>query len=257
MRNILTISKIMLKESRRDKIFIGLLLFLFLLFVFSVYISTLSLGTVARFIENTGMLGIAMVCLMVAILFGLFSLYREKDRNELYVLINRVPRYIYLLGRLLGTAYVITIFAFAAGLGIFLLTWFFGHVYAPELFWAVYWAVLEFTLLTGVGLFFYTIGLSFTLNSLMVLCVFIVGHSMNEAVESFVALGRLGNKLHLMAVKTISCIFPNFDMFDFRLAIVHAESIPVGQIAISTFYWVFYLSALLAVSSIIINRRDI
>jgi len=247
----------MLKESRRDKIFIGLLLFLFLLFVFSVYISTLSLGTVARFIENTGMLGIAMVCLMVAILFGLFSLYREKDRNELYVLINRVPRYIYLLGRLLGTAYVITIFAFAAGLGIFLLTWFFGHVYAPELFWAVYWAVLEFTLLTGVGLFFYTIGLSFTLNSLMVLCVFIVGHSMNEAVESFVALGRFGNKLHLMAVKTISCIFPNFDMFDFRLAIVHAESIPVGQIAISTFYWVFYLSALLAVSSIIINRRDI
>ncbi|MCD6352784.1 MAG: hypothetical protein J7M06_01050, partial [Proteobacteria bacterium] len=152
MRNILTISKITLKESRRDKIFIGLLLFLLLLFVFSVYISTLSLGTVARFIENTGMLGISMVCLMVAILFGLFSLYREKDRNELYVLINRVPRYIYLLGRLLGTAYVITIFAFAAGLGIFLLTWFFGHVYAPELFWAVYWAVLEFTLLTGVGL---------------------------------------------------------------------------------------------------------
>ena len=242
MRNILTISKITLKESRRDKIFIGLLLFLLLLFVFSVYISTLSLGTVARFIENTGMLGISMVCLMVAILFGLFSLYREKDRNELYVLINRVPRYIYLLGRLLGTAYVITIFAFVAGLGIFLLTWFFGHVCAPELFWAVYWAVLEFTLLTGIGIFFYTLGLSFTLNSLLVLCVFIVGHSMNEAVESFVALGRFGNKLHLMAVKTISCIFPNFDMFDFRLAIVHAESIPAGQIVVSTFYWVFYLN---------------
>lgn len=256
MQRILTISTIALKESLRDKIFIGLLIFLLLFFIFSIYISTLSLGTVARLIENTGMLGITLVSLMVAILFGLFSLYREKERNELYVLLNRVPRSVYLSGRLLGTGYVITLFSFFAGLGIFLLTWVFGKQCAPELFWAVYWAVLEFTLLTGIGIFFYSLGVGFTLNSILVLSLFVVGHSMNEAVQSFIALGRYGSKGHLLIVKLISCIFPNFDMFDFRLAIVHSEIIPWGQIALSTTYWLFYLVALVAASSAIINRRD-
>ncbi|MBN2468696.1 MAG: hypothetical protein JXD19_11165 [Deltaproteobacteria bacterium] len=257
MRDIITISTITIKESLRDKIFIGLVLFLVMLFLFSVYVSTLSLGTAARFIENTGMLGISLVCLMVSILFGLFSLYREKERNELYVLLNRVPRAHYLLGRLLGTAYIIVIFSFFAGFGIFLLTRFFGDIWVPRLFWAVYWAVLEFTLLIAVGFLFYTLGIGFTLNSLLVLATFIVGHSMNEAIQSFVALGRYGSKLHLLAVKTVSYIFPNFDTFDFRLAIVHAESIPMGAVVLATLYWFFYVAALVALSSFVINRRDI
>lgn len=257
MHNILTISRISLKESLRDKIFVGLVIFLLLSFVFALYISTLSLGTVGRFIENTGMLGISLACLMVSVLFGLFSLYREKERNELYVLLNRVPRSSYLLGRLLGAGYIIVLFAVFAGLGIFVLTWLFGKQLAPELLWGVFWAVLEFTLLTSIGFLFYALGVGFTLNSLLVLAVFVVGHSMNEAVESFIALGRYGSKMHLALVKGISYLFPNLDMFDFRLAIVHVEKIPLGQATLSTLYWFFYMVAVLAVSTAIINRRDI
>jgi len=80
---------------------------------------------------------------------------------------------------------------------------------------------------------------------------------MNEAVQSFVALGRYGSKIHLLLVKAIALVFPNFDKFDFRLAIVHAESIPIGQIALATGYWFFYLVAVMAASSYVINRRDI
>ena len=91
----------------------------------------------------------------------------------------------------------------------------------------------------------------------MVLSVFVVGHSMTEAVQSFIALGRYGSKLHLMLVKAISYIFPNFDMFDFRLAIVHSEHIPAGQVLLSSLYCFFYLAAVLAASSVIMNKRDI
>ena len=257
MQDIITISRIALKESIRSKIFIGLLIFLSLFFLISVYISTLSLGTVSRVIENVGMLGISLVCLAVAILFGLFSMYQEKDRNELYVILNRVPRHTYLIGRFLGTSYIIFIFAFFAGLGIFILTWVFGQKFAPEIFWAVYWAVLEFTLLTGIGLLFYALGVSFTLNSLIVLCMFFLGHSMDEAIQSFIGLGRYGSEFHLFLVKGISYIFPNFDMFDFRLAIIHSESIPAGRILLSSCYWFFYLMALLPVSTLAMKRRDI
>jgi hypothetical protein len=257
MGAILTVSKVALKESLRNKIFVGLVIFLLFLFIFSVYISTLSLGTVARFIENSGLLGVSLVCLAVSILFGLFTLYQEKDRNELYVLLNRVPRYAYLLGRFLGTSYILAIFGFFAGLGTFVLTWFFGNTYAPEIFWGVYWALLEFTLLAGIGILFYALGMGFTLNALMVISTFVLGHSMNEAIQSFKGLGVFGSKLHFAAVKTISYIFPNLDMFDFRLAIVHSETLPAGQVLLSSLYWFFYLVALLAASSAIINRKDI
>lgn len=257
MRGILTISKITLKEGYRGKIFVGLLFFVALFFVFSVYISALSLGTVSRVIENTGMLGISVVCLIVTILFGLFSLYQEKDRNELYVILNRVSRSSYILGRFLGSAYIIIIFSFFSGLGIFALIWIFGNKFAPELFWAVYWAILEFTMLMATGFLFYALQTSFTLNSIMVIAVFIVGHSLDEAVQSFVGLGRFGNKFHLMAVKTISYIFPNFDMFDFRLAIVHSENIPAGHILLSSVYWFFYTVALLFLCSFIMKQKDI
>lgn len=254
---ILTISQIALKESIRDRIFSGLLLFLGLFFLFSVYISSLSLGDAARFIENSGMLGISLVCLMVTILSGMFSLYREKERNELYLFLNRVPRHTYLLGRFFGTSYLIIIFSLLAGTSIFFLTWIFGHLIAFELFWAVYWSILEFTLLAGIGFLFFSSGTGFTLNSLMLIAVFVIGHSLTEAVQSFVGLGILGNKYHLMLVKSVSCLFPNFDMFDFRLAIVHAEPVVIGQVMTATCYWFFYLSAILSLSSAIFNRRDL
>lgn len=257
MKKILYISRIALKESVRDKIFVGLLIFLFLFFVFSVYISTLSLDTAARYIKNSGMLGISLVSLTVTILFGIFSIYREMDRNELYVILNRVPRHAYLIGRFLGASYIIAIFSFFAGTGIFVLTWVFGKTLAPELFWAVYWAILEYSLLTGIGLLFYSLGVSFTLNSLLLLAVYVVGHSLTEAVQSFIGLGQLGNPYHLAFVKAVSYLFPNFDIFDFRLAIVHGEALPAVQVIMASAYWFFYLVAVLALSTAIMNRRDI
>jgi hypothetical protein len=246
MRHIITISKIVIKESLRDRIFWGLLIFLGLFLVFSVYVSSLSLNTAARFIINFGMLGISIVCLTVSILFGMYSLYREKERNELYVLLNRIPRPAYILG-----------FSFIAGASIFLLAWIFGQRIAPELLWASYWAVLEFTMLTGIGMVFYSLGVTFTLNSLMLLAVYLVGHSMTEAIQSFIGLGQLGSKTHLTLVKFLSNVLPNFDMFDFRLAIVHGEALPPGQVLMVTLYWFCYLAALLLISSALMKKQDV
>jgi hypothetical protein len=257
MRHVITISKIAFKESLRDRIFWGLLVFLGLFLVFSVYVSSLSLNTAARYIINFGMLGISIVCLTVSILFGMYSLYLEKERNELYVLLNRIPRPAYILGRFLGTTYIILIFSFIAGAGVFLLAWIFGQRIAPELLWASYWAVLEFTMLTGVGMVFYALGMSFTLNSLTLLAVFLMGHSMTEAIQSFIGLGQLGSKYHLALVKFLAAVLPNFDMFDFRLAIVHAEALPMGQVVLVTVYWLFYLAALLCISAALMKKQDV
>ena len=87
--------------------------------------------------------------------------------------------------------------------------------------------------------------------------MFVFGHSFNEAIESFIALGRLGNPLHLGAVKVLSYILPNFDVFDFRLMLIHGESLRPWDLSLATLYGVFYLSAMLLLSIDRMNRSDI
>ncbi len=257
MRHIITIAKTTMIESVRDRVFIGLLFFLLFLLGFSAYLSTLSLGDTARVIQNSGMAGMALICLLVTILFGAFSLYREEERNELYVLLNRVPRPSYILGRFLGTAMIIIIFSLISGSALFLLTLLFGGVPAFGLAWAVLWNICEFTLLGGVAFLFYALGISFTLNAIMVIGIFIIGHSMTEAVESFIALGRFGSPLHLQSVKIISYLLPNFDLFDFRLEIIHQEPLPLNRVLLALLYWFSYLAALLTFAGASLKNRDL
>lgn len=257
VRAVLTIGNITLKESLRGRIFWGMLIFLALFLVFCVYISSLSLGTVARVIENTGMLGITLSCLLVTILFGLYALYQEKERNELYVIINRLPRAHYLLGRFLGAGYTVIIFSVLMGTGVFALTWLIGQKLAPELFLAAYMDILEFTLLIAFGLLFYTLGLTFTLNAFLCLAVFVLGHSFDEAIISFIGLGKFGSQGHKLFIEIVSYLFPNFDMFNFRLDIVHGALIPMEKIAYASGYWLFYLAAVLALAAAVMNRKDI
>jgi hypothetical protein len=254
---ILTVGSITLKESLRGRVFIGMLIFLALFLMFSVYISSLSLGTVARVIENTGMLGITLSCLLVTILFGLYSLYEEKERNELYVIINRIPRAHYLLGRFLGAGCIVVLFSLLMGLGVFALTYAVGQKTAPMLFIAVYTDILEFTLLIAFGLLFYSLGLTFPLNAFLCLAVFVLGHSFNEAILSFIALGRFGSQGHKLFIEIVSYLFPNFDIFDFRLDIVHDAVIPMGKLLYASTYWLFFVAAVLTLSAMVMNRKDI
>ena len=257
MRLILTVSKSVFKESLHGQLFYGLLVFLTIFLGFCVYISSLSLGEVGRVIANTGMLGITLLSLTCTILFGLYSLYQERERNELYVLLCRIPRSHYLLGRFTGTAAIIALFALLMGVGILILTWLMGNGPFFGIFFQVYMAILEFSMLLGIGFFFYTLGIGFTLNSFLTLAVFVLGHSFNEAIESFIALGRFGNPFYLSTIKVLSYILPNFDMFDFRLALIHGENIGMGNLLLASLYGIFYISMMLLLSIDRMNKSDI
>jgi ABC-type transport system involved in multi-copper enzyme maturation permease subunit len=257
MTQIFAISRLALLESVRNRVFTGLLVFLLLFLGFAIYVSTLSLGEVSRFIQNAGMAGMSLTGLSVVILFGLYSLYQEQDRYELYVLLIRVSRPAYLAGRFLGSVWILGLFSLIAGIGVFGVTWAFGHIVAPLLFWSVYWTVMEFALVAAVGILFYAMGIGFTLNALLLLAVYAVGHSLTEAIQSFIGLGVFGNPYHLQFVKILSHLFPNFDVFNFRLAIIHGDPLNWGRIGLSTLYGICYTTAVLSLAGALISRRDI
>lgn len=257
MQAVLSICKSVFKEGLHGQLFYALLVFLVVYLGFCVYISSLTLGESGRVIANSGMLGISLLGLICTILFGLYSLYQERDRNELYILTSRIPRSHYLLGRFFGTAAITACFVLIMGIGIFLLTWSIGNTPFPGIFFQVYMAILEFSMLLGIGFFFYSLGLGFTLNAFLTLAVHVLGHSFNEAIESFIALGRYGNPIHLAVIKGFSYILPNFDLFDFRLPLLHGEPVAMGNLSLSSLYGLLYISMLLLLAIDRMNKSDI
>ncbi len=257
MHPILTISRSVFKESLHGQLFYGLLVFLIIFLCFCVYISSLALGEVGRVIANTGMLGITLLSLTCTILYGLYSLYQERERNELYVLLSRIPRSHYLLGRFIGTAAITALFALLMGGGIFALTFFIGHTPFPGIFIQVYLAILEFSMLLGIGFFFYSLGIGFTLNSFLTLAVYVLGHSFTEAIESFIAMGSLGDPIYLGFIRILSYLLPNFDMFDFRLLLIHGDKIPIANLFLVSLYGLFYTATILLWSISLMNKSDI
>ena len=78
MPAVLSITRIMIKEVLRSRVFWGLMAFMLLFLGFAVYISSLCLDAPDRFILNAGMAGLSLVSLAATILVGLYTLYEEK-----------------------------------------------------------------------------------------------------------------------------------------------------------------------------------
>ena len=51
-------------------------------------------------------------------------------------------------------------------------------------------------------------------------------------------------------------LLPNMAIFDVKNAVVHAQPVPVGYLAATTFYGVSYIVALLAAGVWIFSKRD-
>lgn len=257
MPAVLSIIRIMIKETLRSRVFWGLMAFMLLFLGFAIYISSLSLDTPDRFILNASMAGLSLVGLAATILVGLYTMYEARNRYERYVLFNRIPRAGYLAGKFCGTVVILALFLAFSSAAVFLLTRIMAGVFAFEIFIAALWALLEFSLVMAVGILFYCLNTSFPLNAMMVMAVYGVGHSIRETLLSFQGLGRYGSELHYTLVKAVAVVFPDFDFFNFRLALLHHEPVPAGKILVSAGYWACYLAGLLLVSAWILRQKDI
>ena len=166
-------------------------------------------------------------------MWGCIPCTRRKNRCERYVLLNRIPRSRYLAGKFFGTTVILALFLACSSAAVFLLVRVVAGVYAFEIFVAALWTLVEFSLVMAVGILFYCLETGFSLNAMMVIAVYGVGHSIRETLLSFQGLGRYGSQLYYTLVKVVAVVFPDFDFFNFRLALIHHEPVPAGKILVS------------------------
>lgn len=99
------------REAVRARILYGLLAFALAACGYSVIVASLSLDQQARVVSDVGSASISLCAVLVAIVLGATSLYRELELKTIFPILARpLHRHEYLVGKYLGTLLTLVVF---------------------------------------------------------------------------------------------------------------------------------------------------
>jgi Cu-processing system permease protein len=101
------------REAARARLLLGVFALSLATCAYSLVIATLSLGNEARVVADLGALSFSLYGVIIAIILGSTSLYRELEYKTIFPILSRpIRRWEYLIGKYLGA--VLTVFVFIA-----------------------------------------------------------------------------------------------------------------------------------------------
>jgi hypothetical protein len=99
------------REAVRARLLIGVLALALATSVYSLVVATLSLHNELRVVADLGAASASLYAVVVAIILGSTSLYRELEHRTIFPILSRpVRRWEYLLGKYLGTLLTVAVF---------------------------------------------------------------------------------------------------------------------------------------------------
>ncbi|HEY1693687.1 MAG TPA: hypothetical protein VGG39_16075 [Polyangiaceae bacterium] len=109
---ILTIALNTYREAVRARLLLGVFAVALATCLYSLLVATLSLHNEARVVADLGAAAISLYGVLIAVVLGSTSLYRELEYKTIFPILSRpIRRWEYLLGKYAGT--VLTVFVFA------------------------------------------------------------------------------------------------------------------------------------------------
>ncbi len=129
-----------------------------------------------------------------------------------------------------------------------------GHIATVQLnLWpAVYLILLELLIITSVALLFSSFS-SPALSALFTLLIFLIGRWSSDLK---LIAETSSSTLTRVVFLSIYHLLPNLANFNFINETAHGQVAPVRLLISNTLYTVFYISALLAASALIFERRN-
>ena len=108
---ILTIALNTYREAVRARVLLGVFAVALATCVYSLLVATLSLHNEARVVADLGAASMSLYAVLVAIVLGSTSLYRELEHKTIFPILSRpLRRWEYLLGKYFGTLLTVAVF---------------------------------------------------------------------------------------------------------------------------------------------------
>jgi Cu-processing system permease protein len=255
MATILRIAVHVFKDSVRDKVLYGIVVFAILLIGASMALGQLTAGQEVKIIKDLG---------LAAISIGLVS--KEVERRSIYgLLVKPMTRPQFVLGKYAGLVLTLAVNVIVMTLALYAVLAFYEWtlpkevkaafetpVLDPSLLKATFLILVELVVITAVALFFSTFA-GPMVSAALTFGVVIVGN-FNADLKNFEAV--IDSQPLVWLAKVLYYALPNLAPFDVKAQVVHAQPVPFGYIGLSVGYAGLYVGMLLLLAMLIFSRRD-
>ncbi len=255
MGTILAVSQNFFRGVLRSKIFIPLLFFALGLILLSKLLEFLTFTAQIKLIMDIGLTSISFFTALISILLASGSICRQVEQKTIYTVLTKpVSRLSFILGNFLGMIGVILVTLVITGLTLFMLLCLKGHIMGETAWAALFFIFLEAALITSIALMFSSLSSSSATSTILTFLIYLVGHFNPQ-------LRFLGEKwketIGRWTIKIAGWILPNLEGFNTRSKAVQGIPISAHRIVISLVYAVIYICAMLILSYLILERREL
>lgn len=240
-------------ESVRQRLFLGLVLFGFLLMAASLILKDISIRQDTKILEDVGLAATEFFGTLIALFLGADLVGRDVERRTLHLLIVKpLTRTEFIVGRYLGLCLTIltSVVLMAMGVALALLT---AH---GSFSWALTQAIFAIFLqlcLTGAISAFLSATASRPLALLGATVICVLGRMTDVLKNASQILEGFPDWLG----KGLYASLPNLLNFDLKTRAIYGDPIPMSLLLFLVFYAFVYITALLALSAIAFERRDL
>ncbi len=252
MKTLWTIARYTFLQQIRNRLYLVVALFAFLLLGASVLLGALAADQEIRVILDLGLATSELFGLVAALLGAVTLVLEEMETKTIYLILTRpLPRPLYLIGRFVGLVLAVWATLAAMALMHFLLLYLKGWETDPQVFIALPLMAMKIMVMTGLS----------------ILCSLAFSSAPTATVFSllFWVLGHFGSELKFMAEKAggaaataaafFQALLPNLALLNLRDALEVSLAAP-WPLARAAAYAALYTSACLALASGFFSRRE-
>lgn len=253
---VVTIALNTFRESVRDRILYNLILFVLLLVGASIFLGEISMSQEAKIIVTMGLSVMRLFGVLIAIFIGIGLVYKEIDKRTIYSLLAKpIHRYEFILGKYFGLCLTLLVNSVVMAGGISLALIYLKRGLDPiqlKILPTAYLIFLELMVVTALSLLFSSFS-SPALSALMTFFLFIIG-TFSADLKLFAA--TVGSGFIKVVCQVLYYLLPNLDNFNFISATAYGHTPPLNMIGSATVYAALYISALLAATVMIFQKRN-
>ncbi len=239
-------------EAVRNRLLLGMLVFILPLMLTTWLLNVFNLGFQAKLIKDLGLSLLSGFGLLIVIVLSLEQIFPDIEKRSIYFILTRVPsRNAFIFGRFLGVSMALAFFHFVTAFCLLLLL----RLQTSTWFWEI--ALGSFViLLKQCVLLSFVLFLSSFASKIIVISLgalfFVLGHCFDLARMIF---EKKGSFMLTLLTEVAAFFLPDFSLYELRLRVVHEMPIQAEAVGLLFCYSVvvFYL----ALGGRILRKRDL
>lgn len=244
------------REAVRDRVLYNLLFFVLLLVASAPLFSQISIGMERLIVVNVGLSAISLFGVIIAIFIGIGLVSKEIEKRTLYTILSRpVRRWEFVTGKYCGLVMTLVVNAALMTVGLYLALLITARSLGSSdlrLMVAIYFAILEFLIMTAVTLLFSSFS-SPILSAIFAFAIFVIG-TFAEDLRNFAALSHGASGLLATGA---AYLVPNFASLNVISRVAHDQGVSSSLIVFNTVYALLYSAAVTAAAVLIFERRNL